>query len=66
MSLEATMRMNMATAMFAEKLDNFQNSTRLIPESRSCALETDTFRLIISRETRKRKVEEWMSGIVRS
>jgi hypothetical protein len=28
----------MATAMFAETLDNFQHSTRLIPESRSCTL----------------------------
>jgi hypothetical protein len=28
----------MATAMFAETLGNFQHSTRLIPESRSCTL----------------------------
>jgi hypothetical protein len=29
--------LKMATAMFAETLDNFQHSTRLISESRSCA-----------------------------
>jgi hypothetical protein len=28
----------MATAMLNETLDNFQHSTRLIPESRSCTL----------------------------
>jgi hypothetical protein len=28
----------MATAMFAEALENFQHSMRLIPESRSCTL----------------------------
>jgi hypothetical protein len=30
--------LKMATAMFAETLDTFQHSTRLFPESRSCAL----------------------------
>jgi hypothetical protein len=28
----------MATATFAETLDNFQNSAQLTPESRSCIL----------------------------
>jgi hypothetical protein len=28
--------LKMATAMFAETLDNFQHSKRLIPDSRSC------------------------------
>jgi hypothetical protein len=28
----------MATAVFSEALDNFQRSTQLIPESRSCKL----------------------------
>jgi hypothetical protein len=30
--------LKMATEMFAETLENFKNSTRLIPESRSCTL----------------------------
>jgi hypothetical protein len=31
-----TFILKMATAMFVETLDNFQHSTRLIPESQSC------------------------------
>jgi hypothetical protein len=33
-----TFTLKMATAMFAETLDNFQHSTRLIPEGRSCTI----------------------------
>jgi hypothetical protein len=38
--------LKMATAMLAETFDNFQHSTRLIPESRSCTLNS-------SRENRR-------------
>jgi hypothetical protein len=32
-----------ATAVFAETLDNFQHSTRLIPENRSCTLNSSRY-----------------------
>jgi hypothetical protein len=42
--------MKMATPVFAETVDNFQHSTLLIPESRSCVLNSsrENLRTIIS------------------
>jgi hypothetical protein len=37
--------LKMATATFSETLDNFQHSTRLIPESRSCTLNSSREKL---------------------
>jgi hypothetical protein len=45
----AIFRIKMATAMFSETLQNYQHSTRLIPESQSCASNSNRENVRISK-----------------
>jgi hypothetical protein len=55
----------MATAFFAETLDTFQLSTRLIPESRSCPLPSGVLRRVVSEDSLHNRRRENMKSHLR-